>query len=89
MGEKRKTLGVVCKAGGKGIGFIKRFFYQLTLKIDIIMGRSEIIMIIELLFGFGMVLLIVSNKLGEYSWIIWVLVIVFGIYKINKEGFDF
>jgi nitrate reductase NapE component len=53
------------------------------------MGRSEIVMIIKLVLGLVIALLIISNKLGEYSWIIWLLAIVFGIYKINKEGFDF
>jgi hypothetical protein len=42
-----------------------------------------------LVVGIGMVFFIISNKLGEYSWIIWILAIVFVIYKISKEGFDF
>jgi hypothetical protein len=53
------------------------------------MGRSEIIMVIELVLGLVITLLIISNKLGEYSWIIWVLAIVLVIYKIKKEGFEF
>jgi TRAP-type uncharacterized transport system fused permease subunit len=53
------------------------------------MGRSEIIMVIEMVLGLVITLLIISNKLGEYSWIIWVLAVVFVIYKVNKEGFDF
>jgi hypothetical protein len=53
------------------------------------MGRSEIKMIVELVVGTGMAFLIVSNILGKYSWIVWGLAIVFVVYKISREGFNF
>ena len=73
MGEERKAMGIICKAGSKSI----------------MMGREEIIILLELGLGILMVFLIATNVLKDYSWIIWLVAIVFVIYKVKKEGIDF
>ena len=66
-------MGIICKAGSKSI----------------MMGREEIIILLELGLGILMVFLIATNVLKDYSWIIWLVAIVFVIYKVKKEGIDF
>ena len=53
------------------------------------MGREEIIILLELGLGILMVFLIATNVFKDYSWIIWLVAIVFVIYKVKKEGIDF
>ena len=53
------------------------------------MGKKEILILFELVFGGAMVFLIASNILKEYSWIVWLAAIGFVIYKLKKEGIDF
>ena len=66
-------MGIICKAGSKSI----------------MMGREEIIILLELGLGILMVFLIATNVFKDYSWIIWLVAIVFVIYKVKKEGIDF
>ena len=73
MGEERKAMGIICKAGSKSI----------------MMGREEIIILLELGFGALIVFLIATGVLKEYTWIIWLAAIGFVIYKIKKDGIDF
>ena len=53
------------------------------------MGRKEVIILLELCLSILIVILITSNVLKDYSWIIWLVAIVFVIYKVSKDGFDF
>ncbi len=74
MGEERKAVVVVCKAGGERI-------------IDA-MDKEILGMLLFLLLGLLFVFLIVSNILGDRTWIAWILGGGLVIYKIWKGGWE-